>query len=163
MKKLIDEKGRIFGKVSLLDIFVVLFALVMVLAIYLRFFSNETTSIRTGSDTFTYTLRVNGVRMWTVDGFHVGDKLWDWENDIYLGTITGIETTPATWEYDLINGSLTVANSEGRYDLYLSVEVDGLIRDGRHYASRTYEVGVNGSMAVYTKYCSVTGTVWSID
>ena len=58
MKKLIDEKGRLFGKVSLVDIFVVLFACLMVFAVYLRFFSNETTSIRTDSDTFTSTLTV---------------------------------------------------------------------------------------------------------
>lgn len=73
MKKLVDEKGRLFGKVSLIDIFVILFALVLAVAVYLRFFTNETTSLRGENDTFTYTLRVNGVRSWTVDGFREGD------------------------------------------------------------------------------------------
>lgn len=163
MKKVIDEKGRLFGKVSLIDIFVVLFALVMVLAVYLRFFSHETTSVRGGNDTFSYTVRINAVRQWTVDGFHVGDKLWDSDHDTYIGTITQVRSEPATWEYDLIDGTLKVANSEGRYDLYLTVEAEGLIKNGRYYASRTYEVGANGIVYFYTKYCSVSGTVWSMN
>lgn len=162
MKKLIDEKGRLFGKVSLIDIFVILFALVMVFAVYLRFFSNETTSVRGESDTFSYTIRVNGVRQWAIDGFHVGDKLWEPEYDVCIGTITGIETTPATMEYDLMNGTLVVAGSERRYDVYLTVEAEGLISNGRYYASRTYELGANFMMSFYTKYCSVMGTVWSM-
>lgn len=162
MKKVIDEKGRLFGKVSLIDIFVVLFALAMVFAVYFRFFSNETTSVRGKSDTITYTIRVNGVRQWAVDGFHVGDKLWEPEFDLCIGTITGIETTPATWEYDLMNGTQTVAGSEGRYDVYLSVEVEGLISKGHYYASRTYELGANFMIRFYTKYCDVVGTVWNI-
>ena len=53
MKKLVDEKGRLFGKVSLIDIFVILFALVLAVAVYLRFFTNETTSLRGENDTCT--------------------------------------------------------------------------------------------------------------
>ena len=36
MSKLVDEKGRIFGKISLIDIFALFFALLMVFAVYLR-------------------------------------------------------------------------------------------------------------------------------
>ena len=160
--KIIDEKGRLFGKVSLIDIFVVLFALVMVLAVYLRFFSNETTSIRTGGEKFTYTVKVEGVRQWTVDGFHVGDKMWDSDHDTYIGTITAVRSEPSTWEFELSDGTYQVASREGRYDLYLTVEAEGIIKNGRYYASRTYEVGTNSAVYLYTKYCSVTATVWSM-
>lgn len=162
MKKLVDEKGRLFGKVSLIDIFVILFALALAFAVYLRFFTNETTSLRGENDTFTYTLRINGVRTWTVDGFQVGDKIWDTDHDTYLGVITGVEAVPATWEYDLMDGSSTVAGSENRYDVYLTVEAEGLISNGRYYASRTFELGANGTLYFYTKYCSVSGTIWAM-
>lgn len=162
MKKLIDEKGRLFGKVSLIDIFVLLFALVMAFAVYLRFFSNETTSIRADSDTFTYAVKVEGVRQWTVDGFHEGDKMWDSDHDTYIGTITSVRAEPSVGEFTLADGSYKMAPREGRYDVYLTVEAEGLISNGRYYASRTYEVGTNSGIYFYTKYCSVSATVWSM-
>lgn len=162
MKKWIDEKGRLFGKVSLIDIFVILFALLMAFAVYLRFFSNETTSIRGGNDTFTYVARINGLRQWTVDGFHVGDKLWEEEHDTCMGTIKAIEVVPASWEYDLMTGEVVQASPENRYDVYLTIEAEGLVSDDRYYASRTVEIGVNGYIYFYTKYCAVSATVWSI-
>lgn len=162
MKKLIDEKGRLFGKVSLIDIFVLLFALVMAFAVYLRFFSNETTSLRADSDTFTYTVKVEGVRQWTVDGFHEGDKMWDSDHDTYIGTITSVRSEPSTGEYTLVDGTSKIATRGDRYDVYLTVEAEGLISNGRYYASRTYEVGANSGIYFYTKYCSVAATVWSM-
>lgn len=161
--KLIDERGRLFGKVSLIDILVILFALVMALAVYLRFFSNETTSIRSEGDTFAYTVKVDGVRQWTVEGFHVGDKLWDSDHDTYIGTITSVRSEPSTYEAILADGTYRMAQREGRYDVYLTVEAQGLISNGRYYASRTYEVGANSGIYFYTKYCSVAATVWSMD
>ena len=163
MKKIVDEKGRLFGKVSLIDIFVVLFALLMVLAVYLRFFSNETTSLRAGNDSFAYTVKVEGVRQWTVDGFHVGDKMWDTDHDTYIGTITDIRYEPAVKEFEMADGTLKAGVREGRFDVYISVEAEGLISNGRYYASRTYEVGANSGIYFYTKYCSVAATVWSMN
>lgn len=162
MSKFVDEKGRIFGKVSLIDIFVLFFALVMVFAVYLRFFSNETTSLRGGNDTFTYVACVRGVRQWTVDGFHVGDKLWEDDHETCLGTIAGIEAVPTKWEYDLMTGEIVTASAENRYDVYLTIEAEGLVSNNRYYAARTFEIGANGTIYFYTKYCSVSATVWSI-
>lgn len=163
MSKLVDEKGRIFGKISLIDIFALFFALLMVFAVYLRFFSNETTSIGTANDTFSYTVKVEGVRQWTVDGFHVGDKMWDTDHDTYIGTITSVRAEPSMWEFELADGTYKVAEREGRYDVYITVDAEGLISNGRYYASRTYEVGANSGIYFYTKYCSVAATVWSMN
>ncbi len=135
----------------------------MVFAVYLRFFSNETTAVRGGGDTFTYTVKIDAVRQWTVDGFHEGDKLWDSDQDTYIGTIREVRVEPSTWEFTLVNGTTKVAPREDRYDVYLTVEAQGLISNGRYYASRTYELGANTAVYFYTKYCAVTATVWSID
>lgn len=163
-KKWIDERGRILGKVSLIDVFAVVFALAIVFAFYLRFFASDTTSAQAaGNDTFTYTVKIESVRQWSVDGFHVGETLWDSDNNTVLGTITSIEHTPATAEATLVDGTTKMVERENRYDIYLTIKADGLITEtGRYFASRTYEIGVNTSISFYTKYCSVSGTVWSL-
>lgn len=164
MAKRIDNKGRIFGKVSVIDLFVVVFALAMVFAFYLRFFRSETTSVRAeDADTFTYTVKIDGVRQWTVDGFHEGEQVWDSDNDTLLGTIKEIEAVPATAEVSLVNGTTVVTEKDNRFDIYLTIEADGLISEnGRYFASRTYELGVNTPIYLYTKYCWVSGTVWDL-
>lgn len=163
-RKWIDERGRILGKVSLIDIFAVVFVLAMAFAFYLRFFANETTATRAdGNDTFTYTVKIDTVRQWSVDGLHVGETLWDSDNGTVLGTITAISPTPATAEVTLVDGTMKTIEKENRYDIYLTIEADGLITEtGRCFASRTYEIGVNTPIYFYTKYCSVVGTVWSL-
>lgn len=163
-KKWIDERGRIFGKVSIIDLFAVVFALAMVFAFYLRFFSGETTSIReSDADTFTYVVKIDSVRQWTVDGFHEGEKLWDSDNDTLLGTIRSIEVKPAESEVYLVDGTSAVVTKDNRFDVYLTVDADGLISEnGRYFASRTYELGANTPIYFYTKYCEVSGTVWSL-
>ena len=161
-RKLIDERGRIFGLVSVIDILAILVVIVLAFAVYTRFFSREQTAISVENDTFTYELRVNGVRTWTVDAFQEGDRLYNSENGVYLGQVTGVSYEPAVQEARLTDGTYVLAPVEDRYDMLLTIEVDGLVNGERYFASRTYELNVNARVSIITKYCATTGTVWSI-
>ncbi len=160
--KLIDSEGRLFGKISVVDIIVVALVIVLALGVYTRFFTKETTSVTASDDKFTYQLAVNGVRDMTVNALSVGDKVYENENNTYIGVITDISVSDAYGEFATAEGKYVTAPLVDRKDVVLTIEAEGLISSGRYYASRTYELSVNMSVPFYTKYCTTTGNVWSI-
>lgn len=160
--KIIDKNGKLFGKISIIDILVVAIVIVLAIAVYSRFFTKTTTAVAAVNDSFEYQLCIKGVRELTVDALRVGDKVYDSENNTYLGTITAIEVTDAYGEYSTLDGEYVVAPIEGRKEAVLTISADGLISAGRYYASRTYEVCANSTLTFYTKYCCTTGYVWSV-
>ena len=60
--KLIDNNGRLFGKISIIDVLVILVVAAMGAALYLKTNHNEITSTATSNDTITYQVLVSGVR-----------------------------------------------------------------------------------------------------
>ncbi len=162
MRRIIDEKGRIFGRISVIDILVVLIVIALGAAVYVRFFRAQTTSVAKGTDCFTYTMKITGVRSVAADALREGDKLYDVANGTYLGQISSIRVEDSVQEYATLDGELKGFAIENRIDIYLDVYAEGMIADGRFYASRTYEISANGSVTFSTKYYSATGMVWAV-
>ena len=161
-RKLIDENGKFFGLVSLIDIAVVLVCVVLAFAVYARFFTTDTTSAVVENSPFYFTLRLNGVRSQSMEAIKVGDVLYETENSAYLGKVTGVSMVPHMANVLMDDGTYVTVEEENRYDIIIDVESSGLISNGRFYANRTYEIGANASVAFYTKYLSSSGVIWSV-
>lgn len=157
MKKIIDEKGRIFGRLSILDLVVLLVVLALCAAIYVRFFSKPETASG-NNQSFTYELKISRVRSATVNAFRPGDRLYAKESGLELGTILSVSTEDVPDPEPEKEG----ADHEPRYNVFLRMEGDGLVSEGRYFAARRIELGVNDSMVINSKYCECTASVWSV-
>ena len=74
--KIIDHNGRLFGKISVIDLLVV--AVVVVMAAALHFKSGQThTGVTVTEQPITFQIRARGVRSYVVDAIHMGDGLYD--------------------------------------------------------------------------------------
>ncbi len=162
-KKFIDEKGRFFGIVSIIDIIVVVVLIVLAAAVYVRFFANRDTIAAADGSTFTYEIRVRGETQEIADSIKVGDQLYDLENEYFIGTVTEVSTEAAMQQTPLADGTYVNAPVENRVDITVQVETDGLVSNDRYYAGRSYEVCVNDSLSFFSKYVSTTGVIWSIN
>ena len=161
-RKFIDEKGRFFGVVSVIDIIVVAIVLVLAAAVYMRFFANQESVTAADGTTFTYQIRVRTIRPEMAEMLQVGDQLYDKDTGYHIGTITAVDIEPATQNTPLADGTYVEGPVENRYDVTLDVETEGLISNGRYYAGRSYEVSVSDTLSFYSKYISNTGVIWSI-
>ncbi len=162
-RKLIDERGRILGKVSVIDILVVLAALALLAVAWFRFFSGDEVLGRfSEKETFIYVLRVDGVRDYTLNAVKEGDVLYDNDNDTVLGTVTKVEYEPAERYYSTVDGRYVMNYQPERFDMFLTVEAEGIVKDGLCYASRTYEINRNREVYYHTKYLVGYGIVWDI-
>ena len=163
-KKILDEKGRLFGVINIVDVIVIILAIVIVCGVYVKFSHNERTSLMSANLlTVTYQMKVPAVRNGIADNLRAGDKLWDQENDVEIGTIKDVQVTPAKRAEALTDGTFAEGTVQDRYDVILTIEGGCQVINGRYYMNKSDEISVNHEKKSFTKYCKFTGTVIGID
>lgn len=165
--KIIDRNGRVFGKISIIDVLVI--AVVLVMAAALAFKDKQThTGASVTEQPITFQLRVQGVEDYLADAIRVDEVVYDPNNASGgrpVGTITRIEVErePGLRLSDgLLDGSLSMLEVEGTRDLLITVEGSGLVTDGRYFINRVYELGVNAVRSYTTSRAVFGGTVTAI-
>ena len=173
--KIIDRNGRLFGKISIVDVLVICVVLVMALALGLRAQRSAATVDNTPAGTtagtkeyvpITCKMWVRGARTHIVDAIQVGDLMYEQGRNTggAIGTITHIEKKTGTGLAEMPNGTIINApmdEKDGR-DLILTVECEGVVEDGQVYINGVYQLGVNAYRSMYTKYVSFNATVLEI-
>ena len=165
--KMIDGNGRLFGKISVIDVLVVLVVVVLAAALYFK--SNQTHTGGTVTEQpITFQILALGINDYVYDALREGDGLYDLDYSSggrAIGRIAQIEveSDPGTKLADeLHDGAAAIVEAENTVDLLITVEGSGLV-DGRNYTlNRVYALGVNSSRTYYTKQAQFVGTVASI-
>ena len=162
--KLIDHNGRLFGKISVIDVLVVAVVLVMAGALYVKNNSLEHTSTSVVNTDITYQVMVSGVRTHVADAVQEGDKLYDQDRTSggTLGEITAIEVLPGEKLAELNDGTVANVPVEDGVNLLLTVKGSGMVSEGRYLLNRVYDLGVNSSRNFYTPYVQFIGVVTAI-
>lgn len=166
--KMIDRNGRLFGKISVIDVLVIAVVLVMAAALYFK--NNQAhTGTAVTEQAITFQVRARGVDNYVADAIRVGDGLYDQNYSSggrALGEITDIrvERTPGTKLADqLTDGTAAMFEAEDTVDLLLTVRGSGLVTGRSYSINRVYDLGINSSRNYCTKRADFTGTVIEID
>ncbi len=122
--KVIDEKGKLFGLVNLLDCIVVILLAIIVVGGVKRFQNKPVVAKVEIPATLTY--EIKDIRQATVDQILVGDPLYYYDRGGYLGVITSKEVHPYTepLEYE---GQWIDAEVPGKYVVVFTL--DCMVKD----------------------------------
>ena len=119
---LIDGKGRLFGKINIVDLLIVLLIIVIVGGVYFVFFGGadkqvvETTKV-------VYDFEITNVNKDFVDAINSGDPIRDSTRGNELGTVISKTSKNATMlNEDLINGRYVIADVPNAYDVVITIE-----------------------------------------
>ncbi len=156
--KFIDEKGKLFGKMNVVDL-VMLIGVVALLAgsMYKLTVDSPISYSPVGtSTTVQYVVKIEGVR--NLDMIREGDILYDKESNGALGTIIDVTTEPAKDRLYMTDGEIVVVDLDERVNFLLTLETDGFINDRRTYANSNYEIVIGSKKSYYTKYIEIAGT-----
>ena len=109
--KIIDRNGRLFGKISVIDVIVILAVIVMAAAIYVKTHKPQTGS-NVATTTIVYQMSVENQPEYMLDAIQVGDQIYDKERTTggSLGTITDIQVSDGTYEAKLDDGTPVYIN-----------------------------------------------------
>lgn len=162
--RIIDKNGRLFGKISIIDVLVIL--VVIVLAISQVFKKNQTHTGTVVSDIpITFQLLLTGEREYIADAIREKDELYDQNNRSNgpLGTIEQVEVLgPGRKQASLHDGTDEMILSDDTVCVLLTVRGSGIISDNRYLINRVYNLGVNTTRSYYTPYVQFYATVSAI-
>lgn len=138
--KLMDDKGRLFGKLNLFDLIVILLIVVGILGICLR--GDAPTKEQSETRSATYTLKVDYIQKHVADAFEIGDEIW--ENGTLLGVVSEKPTVTPYRSVELLpNGKEGMVEHQLYYTVLLTMETDQF-RNEKGYHIDTNEM-LNGT------------------
>lgn len=160
-----DRDGRLFGKISIIDVIVILAVVAMAAAIYVKTHKPQTGS-NVATTQIVYQMKVDNLTDYMVDAIQVGDQIYDKERSTggSLGEIIDIQVSDGTYEAELDDGSIAIVPAQGRYNLLLTIQGEGLVEaDGTILLNRVYNLGVNSSREFNNKYGIFLGRIMEIE
>lgn len=163
--RLIDEQGRLFGKISLIDVIVLAVVVALAVALYLKNNTLTHTSTTMENNSITYQVMATAVPSYIEGQIQVGDKFFDEDRESSgcLGTVVVVEVLPGEELTSLNDGTVEILPVEDTVNLLVTVQGEGLVDGGRYVLNRVYDLGVNSARNFCTQYARFTGTVTAIE
>ena len=128
---MIDNLGRIKGRVSIVDIIIVLAVLGIIAGFVFRQATPHFEELRSPDEEFYVTFEVNRLRSSLIadDTIVVGDYIFRQHHRQPLGRIVEVERMPATEVMQRSDGTALLAEMEERYMLHITIRATGTISE----------------------------------
>ena len=161
---MIDEKGRLFGKINLIDLLVILVVVVVVgvLAVRLLWPAEPDEVVQTGqAGRLEFVVKVS--RMDPVAYEHIEAQLAEGQNQFMAsgvmvdGYVTDVYSTPNPVQYDTQDGEWVMAEDNYYVDVYFTIEA--AVSNTITQAVGTQEVRIGRAYIVKTTGFEYTGIV----
>lgn len=149
-------------KFTWIDGLVIAVVVLLIAGTCIKFFVKDTTSATQPTVQFSYQLEISNVRNYIVDSLEIGDTVYDSEGKGVVGVISDILVEPAKTVYETPNGEVLQVETEGRYDITLTLRAEGIAADNT-YKVGTYTLRVNKNALYFTKYSTWNAQIISID
>ena len=159
---MINKDGKLFGKISIVDIAVILIIVILAVGIYVRFGSNAVSEVVSG-EKIECTFIVKNVRSYTAEALKKGGPLYDKTSKEYIGEITNVEITDGKYQVNMADGTFKAAVPDERYNVYVTVEFTGKTSDTGHYTAANKYLAAGTSVILNTKYAQCESDVYSIN
>jgi len=156
---LIDNKGRIFGLINIIDLLVILLIVAVVGRFTLR---QKQQSAGAVTKNIEVVVHVKEVRDATCNVIKVGDIVKETKTNAVLGKITNVKVVPSETLVETADGQVVVAPNPVYKDMYITLSGAGSAGENAIVLGSN-EIRVGTTLQLKTNMYSVTSTVMSID
>lgn len=157
---MLDNKGRLFGKVNIVDLLIVIIIVAAGIFLGKMLFGPESTIAQTQK--VQLTLYCEETPNYVAEQLKEGSEAWDAENNVTLGTLTEWRTGESKSAVTDITGQVVEISREDYCSVTLMVDGDGVIGDhGVTINGTLYAAGQ--SMSVYFGDCKLFLKVRSVE
>lgn len=159
---LIDSRGRIFGKVNIIDLLIVVMVLTAAYGYWhARSGSTGLAALRGGDRQVEAVFVVSNVRPATSTAIKVGDKVNDSKTNTYLGEVTAVRVEPAEIAVTMPDGRVYESTSKTRQDVWVTIRGSGRVSPNAITLGST-EIRVGAQISLKTNIFAVQSTVMGI-
>lgn len=146
---LIDKKGKLFGRINVIDMTVLIVLVLLLAGIGYKFYMDDRKNVSNNSELLEYTISITNVRSFTADAVDVGDKIYDSKTDTYLGKVIAKEVMPYRDYITKTDGSVVLAEKPERLEVRLTMQVPGVENNYGYLANGNRDI--NRQSLVYLK------------
>ncbi len=155
---MISKDGKLFGKISIIDIAVILIFILLAVGVLIKFSGNPNVELVSG-EPIECTLKVTNVRDYTVEALKKGGAVYDTTTKEYIGEITDAWSEGAQATISMADGTIKTADAEDRYNVYVKVAFTGKIADNGYYTASNRQIAVGSAVPISSKYAQSTSQV----
>ncbi len=160
---MIDNRGKLFGRINIIDLCVILVIIAAIGVTVFKFKFSAHSDVSASNGTVTYTVTTNGVRDFTVKQFKVGDKMYDKENDKYMGDVVSVSSEPAMDYITCADGSIKYVVMPERYDLTVVVSSPARINGEEIITSGGKQIFLNQKGMYYTQTVMTNSRITAVE
>jgi len=158
----ITKEGKLFGKISIIDVIVILAVIVIGVGGYLRFFAPNARLVAQPHE-IEYVMRIHSVRRMSINALQQLGSIADTRTGEELGEIVYVTYEPAYWEIALIDGDYVSLPVPDRYNAIVTVRVDGRVSGTEFLTHQNRSLSIGTSAAFQSKYAETSGEIIAID
>jgi hypothetical protein len=158
---LIDEKGKLFGKINILDLMVFVLVLVVIAGVAYKFTKSNAPTPFTQRDKIETVFYVEEVPVYSVAAVKQGAVVEDRVTGSVFGTVTAMDVQPSVSYAPDNNGKMVKSSKETYNSLSLTVVGNGTYSENRvtfknidYFINKQLEIRI-GNVAVYTRIKSI--------
>jgi len=111
---------------------------------------------------FSYTVEIDGVRMYAVDALNKKGLVTDKYGNI-VGEIETVDYEEKKEQVLRNDGEAVMANVPDRYKVKVVLKADGKESDSGYFVGENTELSVGSTLTMYTKYANCTGKIVEIN
>ena len=157
-----DKNGKIGGKISIIDIGVIVLIIAAAIGLVIRFTSGTTTAV-TSNETFRYVVKVNMVREYTVNALQTRGITTDKKAEMVLGEIKDVKVEDSKIQSTTASGKIEWSNPPDKYTCDVTIEAEGRESEDGYILDDTTELSVGRSVDIITKNVKTSGEIISVD
>jgi len=159
---MIDNNGKLFGKINIIDLLIVLVLIAAIVFVGLRFFGGNDNDMGTPQH-IRATFFADDAPALLVGKGVMDTPVIDYDNANYLGSLTGYETEDAyAYDYDSETGEVVQVPVVNRCFLTITFEGDGYVTESAMYING-FEYSVGGTSVVRAGQVRVQARLASIE
>lgn len=160
--KKMNKDGKIKGKFNIIDLLAIILVVAVAVGLVVRFKSTVTTAVKS-DEGFVYTVKVTGVKNYTVEALEKKGKVTDKKSEMDLGEITEVVAEPCTTEAERADGKIVNAEQPERYNVTVTIKTRGKEAENSYITADSNELSVGRNTDIYTKYVHTTGKIMSVE
>lgn len=167
-----SEKKKWFQRINFIDIFVLLVVVLLIGAVGARYLTNqrskqEITNVKLSETEMTYTVKVEGIREFTVSALEKKGKVYHTKTKAEIGEIIDVSKSPAKTEAVDVNGQVITTEIPDKFDCLVTIKAAGGMgnKNGRVHAynSEADEIRMGVEFKINSKWVTCTGLIKSVD
>ncbi|MDR1914765.1 MAG: DUF4330 domain-containing protein [Clostridiales bacterium] len=144
---IIDKQGRIAGKVSVIDLALLIILLGLAAGFLYRQFS-VTKTVQLANAKFYVTLAVEPVREYSIDAIAVEDVFYEQYATQSMGKVVAIDKLEAKEIIKKTNGEPLYVSMEDKYRLLITLECSGIVRDTGYFVNGNTQLSEGSDLRV---------------